>query len=281
MIKTFFKTIKKLFSKRGSSVAVIYLSGVIGSSKGFSKVGLNLDGIKSSIDKAFELPQLKAVALSINSPGGSPVQSELIYNYIRNLADEKKIKVFSFAEDVAASGGYWLACAGDEIYASANSIIGSIGVISYGFGFVDAIKKLGIERRVYTQGKNKSVLDPFKPEKPEDLKIVHNIQRDIHDSFKALILSRRKNKLNASEEILFNGEFWSGKKALELGLIDNIGDLYSVIKEKFGKKCKIVKIGGEQSWLRKRLGFSVNSDEIIDNTITKIEEKIALSKFGL
>ena len=169
------RKLKKLFTNKLPTIAVINLYGVISSGKSFNKSTLSLDSIKSNIDKAFELPQLKAVALAINSPGGSPVQTELIYKYIRRLATEKKISIYSFAEDVAASGGYWLACVGDEIYASSSSIIGSIGVISSGFGFVDVIKKIGIERRIYTQGENKSVLDPFKPEKQSDIKIIHGI----------------------------------------------------------------------------------------------------------
>ena len=275
------RKLKKLFTNKLPTIAVINLYGVISSGKSFNKSTLSLDSIKSNIDKAFELPQLKAVALAINSPGGSPVQTELIYKYIRRLATEKKISIYSFAEDVAASGGYWLACVGDEIYASSSSIIGSIGVISSGFGFVDVIKKIGIERRIYTQGENKSVLDPFKPEKQSDIKIIHGIQHDIHDNFKSVILERRKGHLKANHDLLFNGEFWSGKKAKELGLIDEIGDLYTVINQKFDNRCNIVKVGSEGSWLKKKLGINLSVSDFIDSAAAKVEEKIILNRFGL
>ena len=233
------------------------------------------------IDKAFELPRLKAVALAINSPGGSPVQTEIIYKYIRRLADEKKVSIYSFAEDVAASGGYWLACTGDEIYASASSIIGSIGVISSGFGFVDVIKKIGVERRVYTQGENKSILDPFKPEKQSDVKIIYGIQHDIHDNFKSVVLERRKDRLKVKNDVIFNGEFWSGKKAKELGLIDEIGDLYTIINQKFDNKCNIVKVVSESSWLKKKLGINISANDFIDSAVAKVEEKITFNRLGL
>jgi signal peptide peptidase SppA len=187
------KIINKI-KKPKSKVAVLRLSGVIGSA-GMMKKGISLDDLNDDIEKAFELSGVKAVALQINSPGGSPVQSELIYKRIRELSDEKKIPVYSFVEDVAASGGYWLACTGDEIYASESSIVGSIGVISAGFGFVDAIKKLGVERRVYTQGENKSILDPFQKEDPKDIDILMNLQKDVHESFKNLVRSRRDGKI--------------------------------------------------------------------------------------
>ncbi len=276
--------ILKIFSKHFRSkptVAVINLHGVITTSKGLGRSGLCFESIKGTIDRAFALPKLSAIALSVNSPGGSPVQSELIYNYIRQLAREKNIQVYSFIEDVGASGGYWLACTGDEIYASSNSIVGSIGVISAGFGFVDAIRKLGIERRLYTQGKNKSILDPFTPEKESDVKIIHSIQRDIHNNFKSLVLTRREQSLKASEAVLFNGEFWSGTKALELGLIDRIGDMYTVIKEKYGKHCKIIRINSEKTWLKRTLGLEVSTENIVANLLTAIEEKVIFSKLGL
>ena len=280
MINSLIKKIKKRFIGKEPLVAVINLYGVIASGKSFNKSGLSLNAVKSDIDKAFELPRLKAVALAINSPGGSPVQTELIYKYIRRLASEKKVKIYSFAEDIAASGGYWLACTGDEIYASSSSVIGSIGVISSGFGFVDVIKKIGVERRIYTQGENKSILDPFKPEKESDIKIVHSIQHDIHDSFKSIILERRHGHLKAANDILFSGEFWSGKKAKELGLIDEIGDLYTVINQKFDNKCKIIRVSSEGSWLKRKLGVSIGFD-LVDSLAAKIEEKLIFTRFGL
>jgi signal peptide peptidase SppA len=265
----------KKFKCSSSVVAVLRMQGVIASSGGV-KSSLSLESMNEAIEQAFACDKTRAVALIINSPGGSPVQSELIYKRIRTLSEEKKIPVIAFAEDVAASGGYWLMCAGDELYASENSVIGSIGVMAGGFGFQEAIKKLGIERRLYTQGKNKSVLDPFLPEKEEDVRIIHNIQKDIHESFKNLVRTRREGKLKADEEKLFNGEFWSGKEALEYGLIDNISDMYSVMKMRFGKDVKFKKVNKDKSWLKKKLGISIG-DEMLD----RLTEKLSLEKFGL
>ncbi|MFV9894600.1 MAG: S49 family peptidase [Rickettsiales endosymbiont of Dermacentor nuttalli] len=246
-------------------------------SKGRS--GLSLDEMIDPIESAFKLPKLKAIALSINSPGGSPVQSELIYKRIRQLADKNKIPVYSFAEDVAASGGYWLACAGDEIFASNSSVIGSIGVISASFGFDEMIKRLGISRRIYTQGENKSILDPFSPEKENDIQILKSVQADIHESFKLLVRERRKEKLKIDEERLFSGEFWSGKTAFELGLIDGIGDLYSVLQEKYGSKIKLKRMVRPKSWLKKRLGICMNV--FIDAIERKVVESSLWNRFGL
>lgn len=259
------------------TVAVIRLAGIIGEAGSFKR-GLTLEELDDDIKKAFEIPNLKAVAVQINSPGGSPVQSELIYNAIRYHADKKKIPVYSFAEDLAASGGYWLLCAGDEIYAHESSLIGSIGVISAGFGFVEAIKKLGIERRVYTQGENKSVLDPFQLEKQSDIEILKEAQKDVHEAFKAHVKSRRKIK-KSDEERLFSGEFWSGKKAKSLGLVDDIGDLRSVLVKKFGDDVKIEKISKPKGWLKRK--FGVISDVFFDSLARAISEKAIWSKFGM
>jgi signal peptide peptidase SppA len=268
--------------KSNPTIAVLRLSGVIGQ-VGHFRSGLTMESLNDTIEEAFKLPKLKALALVINSPGGSPVQSELIYKRIRNLAEEKDVEVLSFVEDVAASGGYWLACTGDEIYASENSIIGSIGVIAATFGFQDAIKKLGVERRIYTQGENKSILDPFLPEKESDIKILTSAQKDIHESFKNLVRARRVGKLKGEEGELFSGEFWSGKKAAELGLVDKIDDMYSVIKEKYGEKINIQKVGKEKSWLKRKLGITFNniSLNLIDSLIEKIEIKAFWNRFGL
>lgn len=273
-IKALIKKIKKSKPK----VAVLRLSGVIGSA-GMMKKGLSLEDLNDDIEEAFEVSGLKAVALQINSPGGSPVQSELIYKRIRALSEEKKIPVYSFVEDVAASGGYWLACAGDEIYASDSSIVGSIGVISSGFGFVEAIKKMGIERRVYTQGENKSVLDPFKEENPKDIEILLNLQKDVHEAFKNLVRSRREGKIEKSKEKrLFSGEFWNGVQGKELGLVDEIGDMYSVIQKKYGKKVTFIKISKPKSWIQRKL--TGTSADIADGIANSIAEKMAWGRFG-
>ncbi|MDX1917086.1 MAG: S49 family peptidase, partial [Rickettsiaceae bacterium] len=224
---------------QNKKIAILRLSGVIGSSTKPGSKGLSLEGINPQIEKMFKLSNLECVCIIINSPGGSPVQSEMIALRIINLAKEKKIPVYSFVEDVAASGGYWLACAGNEIYASKNSIIGSIGVISASFGMVKAIEKLGIERRVHTAGKNKSVLDPFLEEKESDVELIKKIQAQIHDNFIDYVKTRRGGKLTQDEDILFTGEFWTGTIAHEYGLIDGIEDIYGFIKKRYGTKVKI------------------------------------------
>jgi signal peptide peptidase SppA len=261
-------------------VAVLYLSGVIG--KVSIKKGLTLELLDQQIKDLFSIKKLKAICLIINSPGGSPVQSELIALRIRSLATKHNIPIYSFVEDVSASGGYWLACIGDEIYASKSSIIGSIGVISSGFGFHKAIEKLGIERRIYAQGKNKSILDPFEPAEKNDINIVKHIQKEIHEHFISYIKERRAGKLTQSDDILFNGEFWTGIRALDFGLIDGIGDMYNIINQKFGEvEFKYIK--PKQSWFQKKL--SISSCEItsnmVDALISSIEAKSINNKYDL
>jgi signal peptide peptidase SppA len=265
-------------------VAVLRLEGVVGKVSTM-KTGLTLCSLNKLIEKMFKIERLKAVCLAINSPGGSPVQSELIANRIIELAKEKDIPVYSFIEDVAASGGYWLACAGDKIFASRSSIVGSIGVIASGFGFHEAIEKLGIQRRVYTQGNNKSVLDPFQPEKESDIKIIKKIQKDIHDHFIDTVKERRGGKITQSDEVVFNGEFWSGQIAADYGLVDGIDSLYSFIQEKFGDEVKIEYIEQKQSWFKKRFGVSDVSKEFADNLVSGLiestEKKLIQSKFDI
>tara|TARA_B110000196_G_C21044224_1_gene614009 strand:- start:252 stop:1064 length:813 start_codon:yes stop_codon:yes gene_type:complete len=268
---------KKFFSK-DINIPTLRLSGVIGQA-GIARSGLTIAGIDKLIIKLFSDKKAPAVALIINSPGGSPTQSSLIAEKIINLAKEKEKKVIAFVEDVAASGGYWLACAADEIYLDSNSIVGSIGVISPGFGFVDLIKKIGIERRVYTSGKSKSFLDPFKDEKKEDIDRLKNIQEQIHDNFIEYVKSRRGTKLSAShEEEVFSGLFWVGKKGVELGLADGIGSINSVIEKKFGKKAKIKLIDQKKSFLQKRFSSSIQNYDII---IDRLEEMVLWSRYGL
>jgi signal peptide peptidase SppA len=272
----------KWLTRKKPTVACIRLSGVIGGG-GMLKSGLTLESLEESIDKAFSLPGLQAVALIINSPGGSPAQSELIYKRIRQLADEKSVPVLAFAEDAAASGGYWLFCAGDETFAAENSILGSIGVISSGFGFHETMKKIGLERRIYTQGDNKSIGDPFSPEKENDIRIIKSVQKDIHESFKSLVRSRRGDKLKAPEEMLFSGEFWTGTRAVELGLADAIGDMHSVIRERFGAKVKVETVTKEKGWLKRKLGVQKTSllHGMIDVITQTCEEKTLWARLGL
>ena len=267
------------FFKKKTIIPHVRLTGVIGNAGRFNK-GMDLAGQQDILKKAFSIKKIKYVAISINSPGGSPVQSHLIYSYIRQLADKKKIKVLIFAEDVAASGGYLISCAGDEIYANSSSIIGSIGVISASFGFKELIKKMGIERRIYTAGKNKSTLDPFVDEKEEDIKRLKDIQLELHADFIKVVETSRGKKLRDPEKNnIFTGEFWTGASALKLGLIDGIGNADQILKEKFGEKAVIKKFEKQKSWLGQKLSASVEGQ--LSNTLNSIEEKSVWQKFGL
>ncbi len=273
--------LNNLFSNK-NIVSVINLSGVIGKSE-ITKSGLSLNLLNDSIEKAFSFNKLVAVCLIINSPGGSPVQSELIANRIIQLSLEKKVPVYSFVEDVAASGGYWLACAGNEIYASKSSIIGSIGVISSSFGLHKAIDKLGIDRRVYTQGNNKSILDPFLPEKENDVKIIKNIQKQIHNHFIDYIKTRRGNKIKKEDKIIYNGEFWAGQQALEYGLIDGIDNIYNFLNTKYGDSIRIEHISIKQNWFKKKLGLAIETatEKLVSKSINAIEHKAFTDKYNL
>ena len=274
-----------MFITKKSIIGIVKLAGIISSENRLgSRGGLNLNDLSDSITKAFSFKNIKAIALLVNSPGGSPVQSALIANRIRDLAKEKEIPVYCFIEDLAASGGYWLSCAGDKIYAMESSIIGSIGVITAGFGAVEAIKKIGIERRVYSQGKNKGLLDPFLPEKKDDIKQILTIQKDLHSQFIAWVKKRRGKRLKANDEVLFNAGVWSGSKAKELGLIDGIGDYYNVMKNIFGDDIKFKDFSKKTSWFKQKFlsnGNALNSDYLIESLIKNIEERIIWSKYGL
>jgi len=267
------------FLKKKTIIPHVRLTGVIGNAGRFNK-GMDLAGQQDILKKAFSIKKIKYVAISINSPGGSPVQSHLIYSYIRQLADKKKIKVLIFAEDVAASGGYLISCAGDEIYANSSSIIGSIGVISASFGFKELIKKMGIDRRIYTAGKNKSTLDPFVDEKEEDVKRLKDIQLELHSDFIKVVETSRGKKLKDPEKNnIFTGEFWTGASALKLGLIDGIGNADQVLKEKFGDEAVIKKFEKQKGWLSRKLSASVEGQ--LSSTLNVIEEKSVWQKFGL
>lgn len=265
-------------------VSVLRLAGVIGKA-GPGRSGMTLEGLNESIEAAFDKSNLEAVCLAINSPGGSPVQSELIASRITSLSKKKSVPVYAFVEDMAASGGYWLACAADEIYASKSSIIGSIGVISAGFGFTDAIKKMGIERRVYAQGTNKSVLDPFVPEKKEDIVILKKLQKHAHEHFIDYVKLRRKGRLTQNDDILFNGEFWSGAIAEDFGLIDGIDNMYNFIKNKFGDRVVIDYIKPKESWFKKRfmsgMESAIDAESIVDALYNKVQEDQVNSKFRM
>ena len=262
--------------KKKKIIAHIKLNGVIGNVGKF-KQGIDFSGQEEIIEKAFSLKKAKAVAITINSPGGSPVQSHLIYQFIRAQAKKNKTKVIVFAEDVAASGGYLIACAGDEIYANSSSIIGSIGVIYSSFGFTELIKKIGVERRVHTAGKNKSSLDPFQEEKTEDIERLKNIQLDLHKDFIEVVEESRGSKLKKDSVELFSGEFWAGKKAKDLGLVDGIGNANKILKEKFGEDVVIKKFEKSKGWLSKKLSSSNNQ---MDQLANILEEKSIWQRYG-
>lgn len=238
--------------RRRITVPLVRLSGVIGMGSAL-RPGLSLAGVEAALGKAFSL-KAPCVALAINSPGGSPVQSSLIGGRIRALANENDTPVIAFVEDVAASGGYWLACAADEIYSDETSVVGSIGVISATFGFTDLIEKIGVERRVYTAGESKSILDPFKPEQEKDVAILRAVQGDIHEAFVDIVKARRGDRLVDDPE-LFSGRFWSGTAGHRLGLVDGIGAARDVLRERYGDKMRIRVIPTSRpSFLRARFG---------------------------
>ena len=268
------------FRKSVPVVNHLSLSGAIGIGTPM-RPALTLKSLNPLLERAFKRKGLSAVAITINSPGGSPVQSALIHARIRELAEEKKVPVIVFCEDVAASGGYWLACTGDEIYADESSVVGSIGVISSGFGFVEAIRKLGVERRVHTAGENKSMLDPFKPERPEDIEHLLSLQADIHDAFKTLVLSRRGTKLKLEDKDIFSGAFWSGRQALARGLVDGIGHMHQVLKARFGEKLVIRPIAAGQGWGLRKLAFGAQMPDIAANALEALETRALWSRFGL
>ena len=258
----------KLENKRKPGVAVLNLHGLIAADMGRGGGGfggkkpLNIGSTRKLIEKSFEVPRLEAVLLNINSPGGSPAQSELICEYIQLLASEKRVNVYSFVEDCAASGGYWLACAGERIYITENSVVGSIGVISASFGFQDAIKHLNIERRVQTAGTRKLINDPFAPQKQEDLEFTGRVLDKIHTNFKNHVLKNRGERVKGQNlDTLFSGEYWVGREAIELGLVDDVGTTDTFVRKEFGgpEKVNVVEMKSPVSKFQQLLGTSVNA----------------------
>jgi signal peptide peptidase SppA len=279
------------FFKRSPVVPVIRFAGPIGFVTPL-RPGLSISAVSGGLERAFTLSKAPSVAMVVNSPGGSPVQSNLIFKRVRQLAEEKKKKVYTFCEDVAASGGYYLAVAGDEIYADPSSIVGSIGVISASFGFDKAIARLGIERRVYTAGENKGLLDPFQPEKPEDVARLKAIQKDVHDVFIGVVKDRRAARLKGHDSELFSGAFWSAPKALELGLIDGVSDLRSKMRELHGEDVQLKLVPfGPGGWLSRlfrlpRLRRAASSESglplaLADDLVSAIEARALWSRYGL
>jgi signal peptide peptidase SppA len=275
--------------RRGAAIVpVVRLSGVIGAVTPL-RPGMSLAGVARMLERAFATRNAKAVALVINSPGGSPVQSRQIYLRIRQLAAEKKLPVLVFVEDVAASGGYMIACAGDEIFCDPSSILGSIGVVGGSFGFQELIKKIGVERRLYTAGEHKAMLDPFLPENPDDVARVKALQREIHAIFIALVKQSRGTRLKGSDDVLFSGEYWAGETSVSLGLADAIGDLRSTLRARYGDKVQTPVIAPPAGLLSSLLGRKSGAGTAVsldgfaglpDEVISALETRAIWAKFG-
>ena len=288
-VRKFFESLIPARMRRSTPVVpVVRLTGVIGFSSPL-RPGVTLAGVARLLDRAFSMRRAKAVALLINSPGGSPVQSHLIYRRIRQLADEKKIPVIVFIEDAGASGGYMVACAGDEIYCDPFSIVGSIGVIGATFGLDKAIAKLGIERRVYTSGDRKMTLDPFLPENPDDVAHIKAIQEDIHEGFIALVKERRASKLTGPESALFSGEYWAGEQAHRLGLVDGFGEVRSFLRARFGENVYLPLIA-DRGWFGRRIpgvgsriaeGVAAGGQGLAGDILSAAEQRAIWARYGL
>jgi serine protease SohB len=267
-------------------VPVVRLTGVIGFSTPL-KPGLTLANIGRALERAFGMRKVRAVALVINSPGGSPVQSHLIYRRIRQLADERQRPVIAFAEDLAASGGYMIACAADEIICDASSLVGSIGVVGGSFGFAKLLDRLGIERRLYTSGEHKAMLDPFLPEKPDDVERLKSVQREMHEGFIDLVKRSRGARLRGPEKTLFSGEYWTGRKAADLGLVDGIGDLRSSLRERFGDDVITPLVSGGRGWFRRPQPAVESLDPLLlrrglaEDLISALEARALWARYGL
>lgn len=281
------RLVPQRFRKDGVVIPVVRLHGPIMSGGSKFRPALNLASVGQQLDKAFAMKNSPAVALSINSPGGSPVQSRMIFDRIRALAEEKKKRVLVFVEDVAASGGYMIALAGDEIIADATSIVGSIGVVSGGFGFPELLKKIGVERRVYTAGENKVILDPFQPEKQSDIDYLKTLQLEIHDIFIEMVKARRGTVL-ADDPDLFSGLFWTGRKGLALGLVDRLGNLREEVRTRYGMDARLELIGAPKGLFGRRtpgIGALLGADQMAAQAVAglaeTLEEKALWGRYGL
>ncbi len=280
--------LKRLFPGYGAPVVpVVRLSGTVGRVSRFQS-GMTLSGVAPLLKKAFAIKPAPGVALILNSPGGSPVQSHLIYKRIRALAEEKDKTVIVFVEDVCASGGYMIACAGDEIVVDPASIVGSIGVVSAGFGFVDAMRKIGVERRVYTSGDAKVILDPFQPEKSEDVARLKAIQEEVHDHFIEIVRTRRGEVLAKERDAeIFSGQFWSGKTAVSLGLADRSGDIRTVLRERYGEKVRLKLFSTERSIFGQRKGVGIGGiggaagSAFAETLLSELDERALWERYRL
>lgn len=268
------------FLSKSPRIAVLRLSGLIAArpASAFAAAGISAQATGPLIERAFAIKRLSAVALIINSPGGSPVQSSLVAQRIRRLAEEKKVPVTAYVEDAAASGGYWLACAADEIVADPASILGSIGVISAGFGLEEAIGRIGVRRRLHTAGENKSFLDPFRPEDPEDVARLETLLGELHETFRDWVRSRRGAKLTAPESELFSGRFWIGRRAVELGLADRLGEASADLRARFGEKAQLLNIGARRPPWPLRL---LSGATLAEGAMAAVEERAAWARLGV
>jgi len=283
-------SIRGLLGRSHALVPVVRLNGVIFAGGGPLRRGLSLQRVAGLLERAFKTKGAVAVALLVNSPGGSPAQSSLIGQRIRMHAEESGLPVFAFVEDAAASGGYWLACAADEIYADATSIVGSIGVVSAGFGLQEAIAKLGIERRVHTAGERKAILDPFRPEREEDVAHLRILQDQMHERFKGWVRERRGDRLKGSEEELFSGAFWTGEHGVSLGLADGLGEPREVLRRRFGKRVRLVPLERRRGLLSGLLSggrspeaedTSVRFGDLAPAVVEAMEERLLWQRIGL
>ncbi|NVK34849.1 MAG: S49 family peptidase [Rhodobacteraceae bacterium] len=287
MLKKVRSYLPEKFRDQSITVPVVKLQGAIGMSTPMRQ-GLSLSAVSRQLDKAFAHKDAPAVVLIVNSPGGSPVQSRLIFQRIRDLAEEKEKEVLVFVEDVAASGGYMIAVAGDEIIVDPSSVVGSIGVVAAGFGFTELLKKIGVERRVYTAGEKKVTLDPFQEENAEDIEYLKGLQQEIHDTFIDLVKGRRADVLSDSSEI-FSGKFWTGKRAVELGLADELGDLRGTLRKRFGDKVKPKLISAPRNMFGRRVGSGVEAilgnvspiSGVGEELISTVEERSLWARYGL
>lgn len=285
MVGLLSRVLPKRFRKEGIAIPVVRLQGVIMTGGSQLRPTLNLASVAPVLEKAFSRKDAPAVAISINSPGGSPVQSRLVYQRIRALAEEKNKKVLMFVEDVAASGGYMIALAGDEIFVDPTSIVGSIGVVSGGFGFPELLRKIGVERRVYTAGENKVILDPFQPEKEGDVEYLKTLQLEIHKVFIDMVKARRGSRL-ADDDTIFSGLFWTGVKGQQLGLVDGMGEMRDTLKRRYGPKTRLELIGGARNIFGRRLpGVVSGAGEMgagaVAGLAETLEEKALWSRYGL
>ena len=274
------RLLPKKLRPEGKTIPVIRLHGVIASGGSLGRPALNLASVAGVLEKAFAYRNAPAIAVSVNSPGGSPVQSRLIFRRIRDLAKEKDKKVIVFVEDAAASGGYMIACAGDEIIADPSSIVGSIGVISAGFGFPDLIERFGIERRVYATGQRKGMLDPFQDEKSEDVDRLHELHEDIFENFKTYVRDRRGDRLKAAEDTLFTGDIWTGNQALEVGLIDGLAEMRSEMRRRYGDKVKFQRAEVRRGLLSRLRGGGMSAIDPAE-LVSALDDWALWKRYGL